>query len=97
MDNPSTQIRRVRPISPDRTEVTVYCIAHVGEDDEARAARLRKFEDFLQNLAEIWRRADGPREGLHRVSVIRRFIVFLPFVSAFFCNLIDNFIRFVSC
>ena len=46
MDNPSTQIRRVRPISPDRTEVTVYCIAHVGEDDEARAARLRKFEDF---------------------------------------------------
>jgi benzoate/toluate 1,2-dioxygenase alpha subunit len=46
MDNPSTQIRRVRPISPDRTEVTVYCIGHVGEDAEARAARLRKFEDF---------------------------------------------------
>jgi len=46
MDNPSTQIRRVRPLSPDRTEVTVYCIAHVGEDPEARAARLRKFEDF---------------------------------------------------
>ena len=46
MDNPSTQIRRVRPISPDRTEVTVYCIAHVGEDPVSRAARLRKFEDF---------------------------------------------------
>lgn len=46
MDNPSTQIRHVRPISPDRTEVSVYCIAPIGEDPDARAARLRKFEDF---------------------------------------------------
>jgi len=46
MDNPSTQIRYVKPISADRAEVTVYCIAPVGEDAEARSARLRKFEDF---------------------------------------------------
>ncbi len=46
MDNPSTQIRYVKPISSNRAEVTVYCIAPVGEDDEARSARLRKFEDF---------------------------------------------------
>lgn len=46
MDNPSTQIRVVRPISADRAEVTVFCIAPIGEDPEVRAARLRKFEDF---------------------------------------------------
>ncbi len=46
MDNPSTQIRVVRPVSAERAEVTVYCIAPVGEDPEIRAARLRKFEDF---------------------------------------------------
>ena len=46
MDNPSTQIRYVKPISADRAEVTVYCIAPIGEDAEARSARLRKFEDF---------------------------------------------------
>jgi benzoate/toluate 1,2-dioxygenase alpha subunit len=46
MDQPSTQIRVTRPISPDRTEVRVYCIAPKGESRKARAARLRKFEDF---------------------------------------------------
>jgi benzoate/toluate 1,2-dioxygenase alpha subunit len=46
MDQPSTQIRVFRPLSPERTEITVYCIAPKGESDRARAARLRKFEDF---------------------------------------------------
>lgn len=46
MDNPSTQIRKVKPLSANRFEVTVYCIAPIGESREARAARLRKFEDF---------------------------------------------------
>ena len=46
MDNPSTQIRLMKPISPDLAEVTVYCIAPKGESTAARAARLRKFEDF---------------------------------------------------
>lgn len=46
MDNPSTQIRLMRPVAPDRSEVTVYCIAPRGESAGARAARLRKFEDF---------------------------------------------------
>jgi benzoate/toluate 1,2-dioxygenase alpha subunit len=46
MDNPSSQIRTLQPISPDVCEVTVRCIAPVGEPAEARAARLRKFEDF---------------------------------------------------
>lgn len=46
MDQPSTQIRVFRPLSVDRTLVTVYCIAPRGESDEARQARIRKFEDF---------------------------------------------------
>jgi benzoate/toluate 1,2-dioxygenase alpha subunit len=46
MDQPSTQIRVMRPLSVDRTLVSVYCIAPKGESRQARVARLRKFEDF---------------------------------------------------
>jgi benzoate/toluate 1,2-dioxygenase subunit alpha len=46
MDQPSTQIRVFRPLSVDRTLVSVYCIAPKGESKQARIARMRKFEDF---------------------------------------------------
>ena len=46
MDNPSTQVRTIQPITPDRAEVTVRVIAPVGERQAERSARLRKFEDF---------------------------------------------------
>lgn len=46
MDNPSTQIRTLNPVAPGVCEVTVRCVAPVGEAPDARAARLRKFEDF---------------------------------------------------
>jgi benzoate/toluate 1,2-dioxygenase alpha subunit len=46
MDNPSTQIRTMRPLSANVCDVTVRCIAPVGESVQARSARLRKFEDF---------------------------------------------------
>jgi benzoate/toluate 1,2-dioxygenase subunit alpha len=46
-DLASTHLRTHRPLGPDRTEVTVWCIAPVGESREARYARLRKFEDFF--------------------------------------------------
>jgi benzoate/toluate 1,2-dioxygenase alpha subunit len=46
-DLASTHLRTHRPIAPDRTEVTVQCIAPVGEPADARYARLRKFEDFF--------------------------------------------------
>ena len=46
-DLASTHLRYFRPLSPDRTEVTIWCIAPVGEPREARSARLRKFEDFF--------------------------------------------------
>ncbi|MPS25692.1 MAG: benzoate 1,2-dioxygenase large subunit [Alcaligenaceae bacterium] len=45
-DQPSTQIRILRPLSADRTEVRIQCIAPRGESPEARASRLRKFVDF---------------------------------------------------
>ena len=47
MDQSSTQIRVVIPRAVDRTEIRVYCIAPRGESRQARAARLRKFEDFF--------------------------------------------------
>ena len=47
MDQFSTQIRHFRPIAPDKTEVTIYCIAPKGESDEARSHRIRQYEDFF--------------------------------------------------
>jgi len=47
MDQFSSQIRVYRPISVDRTEVTIYCIAPKGESAEARAHRIRQYEDFF--------------------------------------------------
>jgi benzoate/toluate 1,2-dioxygenase subunit alpha len=47
MDQFSTQIRQWRPISVNKTEVTAYCFAPIGESTEKRAYRLRQYEDFL--------------------------------------------------
>ena len=47
MDQFSSQIRHYRPISVDKTEVTIYCIAPKGESAEARARRIRQYEDFF--------------------------------------------------
>ncbi|MDI3420105.1 benzoate 1,2-dioxygenase large subunit [Streptomyces luteolus] len=47
MDQFSSQIRHFRPVSVDKTEVTIYCIAPKGESAEARAARIRQYEDFF--------------------------------------------------
>lgn len=47
MDQFSTQIRVTRPISADKTEVTIYCWAPKGESAEHRALRLRQYEDFF--------------------------------------------------
>jgi benzoate/toluate 1,2-dioxygenase alpha subunit len=46
MDTLSSQIRQYRPIAVDKTEVTTYCIAPKGESTEARARRIRQYEDF---------------------------------------------------
>jgi benzoate/toluate 1,2-dioxygenase subunit alpha len=47
MDQFSSQIRQYRPIAVDQTEVTIHCIAPKGESTEARAARIRRYEDFF--------------------------------------------------
>ncbi|EME37375.1 Benzoate 1,2-dioxygenase alpha subunit [Kocuria palustris PEL] len=36
-----------RPLSADKTEVTICCIAPVGESKENRANRIRQYEDFF--------------------------------------------------
>ncbi|MFA5632160.1 MAG: aromatic ring-hydroxylating dioxygenase subunit alpha [Porticoccaceae bacterium] len=46
MDSACTQLRIVRPISVDKTEVTTYCFAPEGEEPAAREKRLRQYEDF---------------------------------------------------
>ena len=46
MDSMSTQVRIIRPLSVDRTEVTTYCLAPVSEDAASRTARIRQYEDF---------------------------------------------------
>jgi benzoate/toluate 1,2-dioxygenase alpha subunit len=47
MDQFGSQIRHFRPIAVDKTEVTIYCIAPKGESAEARANRIRQYEDFF--------------------------------------------------
>ncbi len=47
MDQFSSQIRLLRPLSVNKTEVTIYCIAPKGESAEARAHRIRQYEDFF--------------------------------------------------
>ncbi|MFD4351640.1 benzoate 1,2-dioxygenase large subunit [Nocardia sp. NPDC058518] len=47
MDQFGSQIRHFRPVSVDKTEVTIYCIAPKGESATARAHRIRQYEDFF--------------------------------------------------
>ncbi|MHA7846861.1 Rieske 2Fe-2S domain-containing protein [Serratia sp. D1N4] len=47
MDQFSTQIRVVRPLAVDKTEVTIFCFAPKGENTEDRALRIRQYEDFF--------------------------------------------------
>ncbi|MCU8650705.1 benzoate 1,2-dioxygenase large subunit, partial [Escherichia coli] len=44
MDQFSTQIRVIRPIAVDKTEVTIWCFAPKGESEQARALRIRQCE-----------------------------------------------------
>ena len=47
MDQTSTQLRVIHPLAADKTRVSTYCIAPVGEDARARMHRLRQYEDFF--------------------------------------------------
>jgi benzoate/toluate 1,2-dioxygenase alpha subunit len=47
MDQMSTQIRVFRPLTVNKTEVTIFCFAPKGEDSEVRNRRIRQYEDFF--------------------------------------------------
>jgi benzoate/toluate 1,2-dioxygenase alpha subunit len=47
MDQMSSQLRVIEPISVDRTKVTSYAIAPIGEAPQNRRRRLRAYEDFF--------------------------------------------------
>lgn len=47
MDQMSSQIRVLRPVSVGLSETTTYCIAPVGESADARERRIRQYEDFF--------------------------------------------------
>jgi benzoate/toluate 1,2-dioxygenase alpha subunit len=46
-ENASMQLRIIRPLAVDRTEMLAYCVAPKGEAAEARVKRLRQYEDFF--------------------------------------------------
>lgn len=45
--NAALQMRVIRPLAVDLTEITSYCVAPVGEGAEKRRQRLRQYEDFF--------------------------------------------------
>lgn len=46
-ENASSQLRIIRPIAVDRTEMLTFCMAPMGEAAEARRRRIRQYEDFF--------------------------------------------------
>lgn len=46
-ENASSQMRVIRPIAADLTEMQTWCIAPRGESAQARAFRIRQYEDFF--------------------------------------------------
>jgi benzoate/toluate 1,2-dioxygenase alpha subunit len=46
-ENASSQLRVIRPLAPDRTEMLTYCFGPIGESAAARRMRIRQYEDFF--------------------------------------------------
>lgn len=46
-ENASSQLRIIRPIAANRTEMRTFCMAPIGESAEARRRRIRQYEDFF--------------------------------------------------
>jgi benzoate/toluate 1,2-dioxygenase alpha subunit len=46
-ENASSQLRVIRPLAPGLTEMQTWCIAPRGESAQARALRIRQYEDFF--------------------------------------------------
>lgn len=80
MDQISSQLRIVRPIAWNRTEVISQCIGVKGESDQDRENRIRQFEDFFNvsgmgtpdDLVEFREQQRGFQGRLERWSDISR-------------------------
>jgi benzoate/toluate 1,2-dioxygenase alpha subunit len=80
MDNRGSQIRVVRPIKVDLTEITTYLVAPVGEPPDLKRRRLRQYEDFFNpsgmatpdDLAEFISVQEGMGGRLQRHSDLSR-------------------------
>lgn len=46
-ENASSQLRVIRPLAANRTEMRTWCIAPKGESAAARRQRIRQYEDFF--------------------------------------------------
>jgi len=46
-ENASSQLRIIRPLAVNRTEMITWCVAPAGESADARRQRIRQYEDFF--------------------------------------------------
>ena len=46
-ENASSQLRVIRPVAADLTEMQTWCVAPRGESARARTLRIRQYEDFF--------------------------------------------------
>lgn len=80
MDQISSQLRIVRPVAWNKTEVISQCIGVKGESDRDRESRIRQFEDFFNvsgmgtpdDLVEFREQQRGFQARLERWSDISR-------------------------
>lgn len=80
MDQISSQLRIIRPVAWNKTEVVSQCIGVKGESSEARRNRIRQFEDFFNvsglgtpdDLVEFREQQRGFQARLERWSDISR-------------------------
>lgn len=80
MDQLSTQLRVIRPIAVDKTEIHSFCLGVKNESAEDRENRLRSFEDFFNvsglgtpdDLVEFKEGQRGMKGRLERWSDISR-------------------------
>jgi anthranilate 1,2-dioxygenase (deaminating, decarboxylating) large subunit len=80
MDQISSQLRIVRPVAWNKTEIISLCIGVKGESDKDRESRIRQFEDFFNvsgmgtpdDLVEFREAQRGFQARLERWSDISR-------------------------
>ena len=80
MDQISSQLRIIRPLAWNKTEVISQCIGVKGESDKDRESRIRQFEDFFNvsgmgtpdDLVEFREAQRGFQARLERWSDISR-------------------------